>query len=129
MAKMASIERDRRAVYSPHDGPASRTTSTAIRPIERPTPARRRTRWPSVTEEVIFVDPARSLFVGLLVGGLRVLVRLLAVLLRRRRVLFGGLVLAHLVMVCRLQMMVRRRRMVRCRLVMTLVGRVLGLGR
>ncbi len=57
-------------------------------------------------------DPARSLFVRLLVGGLRVLVGLLAVLLRGRRMR-------------RLQMVVRSGRVVRRRLVMALVGRML----
>ena len=66
---------------------------------------------------------------GLLAGGGRVLVRLLAVLVGRRRVLLRVVVLAHLVMVRGLQVVVRRRRMVRRRLVVALVGRVLRLSR
>jgi len=70
-----------------------------------------------------------DLLVGLLAGGGRVLVCLLAVLVGRCRVLLRIVVLTHLMMVRGLQMVVCRRRMMRCRLVMALVGRVLGLGR
>ncbi len=66
-----------------------------------------------------------GLLVGVLVGGLRVLVPLLAVLLRRRRVRLRLVVLAHLVVVGCLQVVVGGRRVVRRRLVMALVGRVL----
>ena len=70
-------------------------------------------------------DPARSLFVRLLVGGLRVLVGLLAVLLRRRRVRLRLVMLPLLMVMRRLQVVVRGRRVVRRRLVMALVGRML----
>jgi len=59
------------------------------------------------------------------VGGLRVLVRLLAVLLRRRRVRLRLVMLPLLMVMCRLQVVVRGRRVVRRRLVMALVGRML----
>lgn len=52
-------------------------------------------------------------------SGLRVLVRLLAVLLRRRRVCLRLVMLPLLVVMCRLQVVARRR------LVMALVGRML----
>ncbi len=62
------------------------------------------------------------LLVRLLVGSLRVLVPLLAVLLRRRRVRLRLVVLAHLVVVGGLEMVVGGRGVVRRRLVMALVG-------
>ena len=68
--------------------------------------------------------PVRPLLVRLLVGGLRVLVRLLALLLRRRRVRLRLVVLPLLVVMRRLQVVVRGRRVVRRRLVVALVGRV-----
>ncbi len=67
----------------------------------------------------------RALFVRLLVSGLRVLMRLLAVLQRRRRVRFRLVVLPLLVVVRRLQVVVRGGGVVRRRLVMALVGRML----
>jgi len=59
------------------------------------------------------------------VRGLRVLVRLLAVFLRRRRVRLRLVMLPLLMVMCRLQVVVRGRRVVRRCLVMALVGRML----
>lgn len=67
----------------------------------------------------------RALFVRLLVGRLRVLMPLLAVLLRRRRVRFRLIVLALLVVMRRLQVVVRGGSVVHRRLVMALVGGML----
>ena len=69
-----------------------------------------------------------GLALGVLVGGLRVLMPLLAVLLGRLGVLLRLVLLALLMMMGSLQVMVRRRGVVRRRLVMALVRRVLTCG-